>query len=62
MRIMIGEIEAHFRDFATKSGEMKELIGQSGSVLQQSITRMNQIIDGSLRGVNLRLEQNDMAF
>ena len=26
-RVMIGEINAHFRDFETKSGEMKVLIG-----------------------------------
>ena len=40
-RVMIGEIDAHFRDFETKSGEMKVLIGQSESVLQQSLVQMN---------------------
>ena len=38
-RVMITKIETHFRDFETKSGEMKVLIGQLESVLQQSSCR-----------------------
>ena len=34
---MIADIEKHFSDFAVKSGEMREFIGQSETVLQQSI-------------------------
>ena len=59
---MIADIEKHFGDFAVKSGEMRELIGQSEGVLQQSLGQMNTLMDGSLRAMNLRFEQYDHAF
>ena len=40
---MIADSEKHFRDFAVKSGEMWEFIGQSEGVLQQSLGQMNTI-------------------
>ena len=61
-RVMIGEIDAHFRDFDTKSGEMKVLIGQSETVLQQSLVQMNQIVDGALKTIHLKFEQSDTTF
>ena len=59
---MIADIEKHSRDFAVKSGEMRELIGQSESVLQQSLDQTSTIMDGSLRTIDLRFEQHNVAF
>ena len=50
--------DSNFRDFATKSSMMQELIRQSNNVLQHSIGHMNQIIGGSRRGANFRFEQH----
>ena len=57
-RVMIGKIDAHIRDFETKSGEMKELIGQSESVLQRSLNQ----VDGALKTIHLKIEQSDVTF
>ena len=38
------------------------MIGQSEIVLQQSFSQMNTFMDGSLRTINLRFEQHDVAF
>ena len=61
-RTMIVDIEKHFRDFAVKSGGMREFVGQSEVVLQQSLGQMNTLMDGSLRTIHLRFEQHDLAF
>ena len=58
---MIADIEKHFGDFATKSGEMRELFGQSEGLLQQSFGQMNTIMDGSIRAMNLRFELSPSA-
>ena len=49
-QVMISHINSHFKDFETKSGEMKVSIDQSDTVLKQSVSDMNQIVDGVLKG------------
>ena len=61
-QVAISDINAHFKDFETKSGEMKVLIDQSDTVLKQSVSHMNQIVDGVLKGVYEKLGQIDINF
>ena len=55
---MIADIEKHLKEFQEKTGEMRTLIGQSESVLQET----RNIVDGVIRSLNLRFEQHDLAF
>ena len=48
----------HFKYLEIKTGEMKTLIGQSESVLQE----MRSIFDGAIRSMKLLFGQHDVAF
>ena len=59
---MIADIEKSFGDFREKSGEMRELIGTSESILKKSLDQMSMLMDGSVRAMNVRFEAYDTAL
>ena len=55
---MIDGVDKQFMQFQEKSGEMKTLIDQSGSVLQET----RSIVDGICRALNARFEKHEQNF